>query len=296
MKKIFLLLLLNILTIGTASATAARTTSTFSPSTSTASSSPAATSSATADQALAAYKSANTANKLAKLQTLGDKLIDQRIATLNGYINKDLTGLSAAQSTELRQIAQTDINTLTTLKSQIDAGTDLATTKTNVLSIYDNYHIYLVRMPQLHLSAAVDRAQNTYALLNAMTVRLQNTIATQKAAGTDTTALSATLVDYQKQVADANTNLNLAKTDLAKIDIKSTSTSATAIAAVTADLKAFRADAVAALGDIKAFKAVINPVAATSPTKTPTPTVTHTSTPTPTVTHTPTATPILNGR
>lgn len=230
-----------------------------------------------ADDALAAYKAAKTADKLAKLHTLGDALIDHRLATVNQFvtsltINKTLT---ADQITTLKTLATTTTNGLTALRAKIDADTVVETAKADVKSIFDTYHVYAVLMPKLHLTTSESELQAMIDKLNSLTSRIQKTIDAKKAAGVDTTALSTALTDFSTQLIDAAASVATAKLEIAKMNQMHADISKAPMMAARDALTKARASLVAARGDLTTIRdslksaTSITPPASATTTTTP---------------------------
>jgi len=131
-----------------------------------------------ADDALTAYKAAKATEKLAKLQALGDKLIDHRLASLNQFVTKLAArkGVAAADVTTLTKTAQDAIDGLTTLKTKIDADTTVEMARTDVASIFTSYRIYAVLIPKLHLLTIIDQGQAALDTMTTLSPRLQKAI------------------------------------------------------------------------------------------------------------------------
>src|SRR5579872_6107659 len=78
------------------------------------------------------------------LKTRADNEITRRITALNDLITRinGFTRLTADQKSSFVTQIQTEINTLTSLKTKIDADTDTATLKTDVQSIVAEYRVF----------------------------------------------------------------------------------------------------------------------------------------------------------
>ncbi len=233
-----------------------------------------------ADDALTAYKAATAANKLVKLQTLGDKLIDHRLASMNDFITRltERKGLTAPEITAIKTAAQPTLDGLATLKSKIDADTDLATAKTDVLSIFSSYRVYAVLLPKLHLMVIANQEQSIVDSLTALTPNIQAAIDAKKAGGEDVTALTAALTDYTNQLATASKDLASANSQITTMVASNVEASKTAFTSARDLLKTVRASLVAARGDLGTIRDDLKP--ATSPsTKSTTSGATTTTTP-----------------
>ncbi len=268
---IFLSLVLSFSVMSGAKAETSGATTTTTKTTPTVSDTDITTRKKAADDALTAYKAAKTAEKLAKLQALGDKLIDHRIASLNQFISKLSTrkGLTDASTAALKKSAQDAIDGLTTLKAKIDADTTVEQAKTDVQSIFTTFRIYAVLQPKLHLLTVIDQGQAALDKLNAISPRIQKAIDATSASGSDVTALSAAFADYTVQLTDAKKQLDAAKLEVDKMTASNAEGSKTAATAAREYLKKFRADLVAARSDINTLRDALKTLAPASTSTTP---------------------------
>lgn len=223
-----------------------------------------ATAKKNADSALAAYKAAKTADKLAKAKALGDKYIDARVASLNNFISKLDSSVSTTTTGSLKTSAQNDIATLATLKTKIDADTTLDQVKTDIKSVF-TVKVYEVEMPKFHLSKVIDQASVLLTSLNALTAKIQTRLDTLTAAGKDVTALTTALTDYKAKLTDATTQLNAAKAEQAKMSPTNVDASKAAFTAAKADLKNLQTDLKAARGDLKTLRDGLKAATSASP-------------------------------
>jgi hypothetical protein len=131
--------------------------------------------------------------------------IDRRIASLNKLLAR-ITAMKKV-SVELKGTIKTNvenqINGFTALKAKIEADTDLATLKTDIKSITDSYRIYILVMPQVHISAAADRMATIINMMAEVGAKLQARIADAKTKGADTTALEASLTSLGTKLGSA---------------------------------------------------------------------------------------------
>ncbi len=281
MKQIFTFGLLAILLIflaGAQSASATDATTTTNKDTKTTTSTDSSTSSdadmvtkkKAVDDALAAYKAAKETDKLAKAKEVVKKDIDRRIFLLTNFQTKVVTrrGLTADQISSLKSLAQTAIDGLTPLKAKVDTETTLDAVKADAKEMVSKYHVFMVLMPDLELTSALDQGQAALTKLKTFAPRLQKVIDDKKAAGVDVAALTTAQTDFNNQLTDAQKQLDAAKTELAKVTMDNADTSKTAIAAAKEDLKKFRADMVAARGDLNTIKASLESTKSTSTSST----------------------------
>lgn len=222
-----------------------------------------------ADEALATYKAAKQADKLAKLQALGAKLIDHRIASLNN-ISNNLTkhNLTVENIANVKTMIQTNVDELNALKVKITADTTVETAKADVKSIYDKYHVYAILIPKIHLTIAEYQIDANIAKLSDMQTRMQKTIDAKNSTA-DAAALTSALTDLKNQLVDATADSALAKQEIAKMAQTDKATAKTAATAARGHLTSARASLVAIRGDILAFKSGLSTSTKGNDSKTP---------------------------
>jgi hypothetical protein len=111
--------------------------------------------------------------------------------------------LTDAQKSSFTSQIQTEVSNLTTLKSKIDADTDIATLRIDVKSVIDSYRIYALYMPMINLIVAADRITDTAINFTAIATKIQTRLQQAQSAGKDVTALQASLTDMQSKITDA---------------------------------------------------------------------------------------------
>lgn len=149
----------------------------------------------------------NLTAKETNLRTRADTEIQRRLTALQELLTK--IGMlkhvpDANKTTYITQI-QTEIASLTTLKTKIDAETNAAALKTEVQSIVTSYRVFALFMPQIRLLTAADSVSTVTDNLTTITGKLQTRISTLKASGKDTTTQEALLSDMQAKITDAKT-------------------------------------------------------------------------------------------
>ena len=216
----------------------------------------------------------NLDTRVTNLKSRGDLEITRRITSLNTLFSKinGLKKLSDAQKSTFTTNVQSEITTLTTLKSKIDADTDLATLKTDIMSIVQAYRVYLVYMPQIRILASADRMDVTADLLTTEALQLQTRITSASTGGHDVTSLNSLLTDMNSKIADAKTQYQNATnlvTSLTPAGYPGNKTSLvqgkTDIQTGAADLKTAHQDAMQIRTGLKAFSKIVSP----SPSPTP---------------------------
>jgi len=198
---------------------------------------------------------------LANIKDKADQEIARRIDILTKAIASINSSkkLTADEMTALSGEAQKNIDDLNTLKTKIDADTDVTTARTDRQSITKLYRIFMLVVPQIQVMAAADRINVTAGLLADVGTKLQTSITAAQTAGKDVTALNTSYTDMQAKIADAKTQADnaIAKVKALVPDQGNKTVMASNVAALKAArdmLKTARADLVAArkdAGDIR---------------------------------------------
>ncbi len=164
---------------------------------------PAATAAPTSTTTPAATTPIGKAGETAKSRAAQE--ISRRTDALNALNTRvqAMTRMSDSFKQALASNVQSQISLLAALKAKIDADTDLATLKTDVKTITDDYRIYRLVIPQGHISAMSDHIVNISLMLQALGTKLQARIQAAAAAGNDTTAATAALADLAKNIVAA---------------------------------------------------------------------------------------------
>lgn len=213
----------------------------------------------------------NQQDRITKVKTSADSEIERRTASLNTAISlvNGLKKLSDSQKTSFVNSINTQISNLNALKTKIDADTDLATLKTDQKSIFDEYRIYMLYIPQTRIMVASDRMAATIDLMNQVATKIQGRI-------NGNTTWQGILNDATSKLSDATTQETNATNLVSGLapdqgdDAK--------MAANTAALKSARTDLQAALTDLqnarKDFQTIISALKAANSSTSPTPTAT----------------------
>jgi len=144
------------------------------------------------------------AQQLALLKARGDAEIARRITTLDQLAARISTSrhITDADRTRLTNETSTEKGGLTSLKAKIDADTDLATLRQDLHRIVVDFRVYVLVVPQVHLTGAADAALSAADRLAAISMRLQSLL--------DQNALAGGGV-LSSQLADANAKIAAAK-------------------------------------------------------------------------------------
>lgn len=140
----------------------------------------------------------------------GDTEINNRVNSLNGLVSRinDIKRLSATTKATLTAQVTSQISALQTLKTKIEADTDLTTLKADLKSILDSYRIYALFIPKTHILVASDGILQATSKFSDIETRLQTKIQSAQTAGKDVTSLNNALSDMQSKIADAQTQAN----------------------------------------------------------------------------------------
>lgn len=152
-------------------------------------------------QTASASPNSNQIQRLSDLHTKCDSDINQRLTGLNSAQSRisGLAKLSPAQKNQFSSEIQADVTGLTTLKTKCDGDTDLKTLRADYQSVFTQFRIYAVFLPQLNLLAASDTMDVTTDKLSDLANKLQTRI---QSAGNPSN-LSSLLSDMNSKVTDA---------------------------------------------------------------------------------------------
>ena len=148
-------------------------------------------------------------DSLTKLKARAVLLIKQRVNSLNAnaQVIAGSKHLTIEQKAAFAAFFSGKVTELTTLGTTIASGTDASTTKPLVTSIFTNFRIYAIVLPQVRLEKRIYELQNHVTKLTETFVKVQTKIDEQKAKGRDVTV-------WQKSLDDAKT---LVTTDTQKL-------------------------------------------------------------------------------
>jgi heat shock protein HslJ len=154
--------------------------------------------------------------KLSRIQARGEMLIKARISSLsaNASVITSDKSLSTDQKNALNTLISINTTRLVSLRAAIVAGTDAASTKSLVSSIFANFRIYAVTIPQIRLEKRIYDLQNHSIKLSNRFVTVQTKINEYTAKGKDVTIWQKTLDDTKSMVAN---DMNILATTMAKI-------------------------------------------------------------------------------
>lgn len=162
-------------------------------------------------------KSAKQTERMAKIISKANQEIDRRITELNKLIEQvgNMKRVSAQEKASLASMVQTQIADLNSVKTKIDADTDIETLRTDVKSITISYRIYALVIPRGHILVAADRLRMIANMMSETAIKLETRISTAKTAGKDVAALESALADLKTKIADALTQAAAAESTVA---------------------------------------------------------------------------------
>jgi hypothetical protein len=198
-----------------------------------------------------------------------DAKISARVSALN-ELKARMDGMQKVAANEKVNLDATidgAISDMLSLKAKIDADTDAATFKTDILSIIKSYRIYVLVLPQGRITALGDRTLTIGDLMGDLGTKFQARINAAQASGKDVATLNAQMIEYNKDIADSNTEAQGAINDVAiltpdngdKVKFQSNElalkAARTKIKVSTADLKAARQIAISIAATLKGWSA-----------------------------------------
>ncbi len=160
------------------------------------------TTGSTAPTSIAALRS-NAAPGLKAAQALADARIEGRLQTLHA-LNIAINGarrLTSADRSALSTLISNDISGLTALKAKADGESTVAAVRTDETSMVDDYRIYMLVAPKVHLATAFDIEAAVSSTLQKVHDKLAARLAKQSGGGTSDE--KAQLADLQSQLQAA---------------------------------------------------------------------------------------------
>ena len=213
-----------------------------------------------------AQREANQATRLEDAKTRADNEISRRTTSLNALITRvaAIKKLSATTKSTLTGQIQTEVTTLTTLKTKIDADTILTALKTDIQSIVADHRIYALFIPKTNIAVGSDLILQATDSFTDIQTKLTAKVTAAQTAGQDVTAMQASLTDMATKVADAKTQANNAVTTVTPlVPDKATNYTPTLQSAKTMlqasrqDLEAARKDAQSVIMGLKGLKTAV---------------------------------------
>ncbi len=144
------------------------------------------------------------------LIALGNCEIDRRYVTLNRLQGAVIVApyLTSSDRTALENEIGSTRTGLQGLKATIDADTTVDALKTDLPKIATDYRVYLLVVPQVHLTRGADAESAASSRLTTVAGRLQDLITFAQSQGRDVTAAKAALAAMTTDIADAQGQLS----------------------------------------------------------------------------------------
>ncbi|MDO8621479.1 MAG: hypothetical protein Q7R31_04355 [Candidatus Levybacteria bacterium] len=181
--------------------------------------------------------------QIIRLKQQGDKMVTQRIASLNiliARINNDKR-LTSDEKTALSSDVQNAISGLTALKTKIDADTTVGDLKADIKQIATNYKVYEVLEPKMRILVVIDNLQDISNRLSRLSPKLQVFIDDLKGQNKNVSDLPILLNDINSNLSAINTKLSADKIAIMNISVN-TVNAKDAFVSVRKDLAQVRAD------------------------------------------------------
>jgi hypothetical protein len=194
--------------------------------------------------------SASTQAKITTAKSRANQEITRRVNILT-QLNTNVQAMVKVSANEKAAIAtevQTEISNLNSLNAKIQADTTVASLRTDIASITQDYRIFMLVIPQGRIEVAADKIETITTNYTALSAKLQTRIS-QAPSGTNTTQVSAWLSDMNTQVSNANTQAQAAVSLVA--NLQPDQGNATIEASNKTALQSARADIKASLADLK---------------------------------------------
>ncbi len=186
-----------------------------------------------------------TSKSLSRIKARGAQLIKERINSLNSNATTlaNSKTLTADQKAFFASKISAQVSGLTTLGATIASSTDATSTKALVNSIFTDFRIYAIVIPQLRLEKRINDLQNHTVKLADTFAKIQAKIDTQKAKGKDVTVWQKSLDDAKALVVTDTTKLSTLFTQISALKPADYGTSSKAtIESVNAGVKSVAKD------------------------------------------------------
>ena len=147
---------------------------------------------------------------VAHLIALGNCEVDRRYVTLDRLQATVIVApfLTSGDRTALEDEIDATRTGLQGLKATIDADTTVAALKIDLPKIATDYRVYLLVVPQVHLTRGADAGSAAASRLTTLAGRLQQLITFAQSQGRDVTAAQAALAAMTTDISDATGQLN----------------------------------------------------------------------------------------
>lgn len=146
------------------------------------------------------------AQRIQNLKTRATTEITKRLAALTSLVTKidNINKLSDTQKSAFSSDIQANITALTALKTKIDADSDTQTLQSDVKSIVENYRIFALYVPKIHLLTGANTASEIATNLNGLIAKFQTRITAVQRTGKDVTVLQTAITELQAEINTIN--------------------------------------------------------------------------------------------
>ncbi|MEU8003253.1 hypothetical protein AB0B66_19015 [Catellatospora sp. NPDC049111] len=209
-----------------------------------------------------AVQAADQAANLANAKKLTTVRIDGRLALLRaeGVAIRNAARLTDAHQAALQKIIDADIAGLTELRAKVATETTAEAVRADARSMVEDYRVYLLVRPQVHLTVAADVESAALARLRTLHDKLAQAVAAAKSAGKDVGDAEAKLAHLKSELDATESALSGLADDLLAVQ---PGPDAAAIKAKTAaartDVRTARTHLRAAVADAKALRTLLKP-------------------------------------
>lgn len=159
-------------------------------------------------------------SKKERVKTTADKMLDQRIESLNKLKERltQMKNLSDTDQAALNTVINNVINDLNNVRTNIETATSTESAKEARESITKKYRVYALLMPQLNIIASADRITTMVSMMNIVTAKLESRLSsastTSSLSITDLNTANKALVEVKTKLADAQNNAQSAVTQV----------------------------------------------------------------------------------
>ncbi|WP_144127781.1 hypothetical protein [Catellatospora sichuanensis] len=209
-----------------------------------------------------AVQAADQAANLANAKKLATVRIDGRLAMLRaeGVAIRNAARLTDAHQAALQKTVDAGIAGLTELRAKVAAETTLEAVRAGTRSMVEDYRVYLLVRPQVHLTLAADVAAAALTRLRTLHDKLAQAVTAAKSAGKDLGDAEAKLAHLKSELDAMESALSGLADDLLAVQPGPDSAAIRAkTAAARADVRTARTHLRAAATDAKALRDLLKP-------------------------------------
>lgn len=203
-------------------------------------------------------KSAAAADTVSNIITKGTTEINRRLTTLN-TLGPEITAstkLSASDKTTLTNTVNSEISGLTTLKSTLAACTTIICAHTAAQSIFSDYRVYALIVPQVGLISTADHQQQVEANLSKIASQISSIIS-----GSSDTTIQSDLTALNSDISTAQGLSSNVESSVIGLQPSDYNTSHKVLAQYEANLKTAATDNKNAISEVQAILQQIKSVA-----------------------------------